>query len=585
MEESTTSDKRIRFKEYKCVFPGCSEGLKTKYNCISHVWNIHLRNINNITESYKDLKESDKERARDLCLPYIFFVKDAETSRKRKPYDLSDVLTSKNENLVKRAVDNTQLQPANCMNQSCIETMGKNDFNIPQQSQNDMQTQNEIDTLDFGQIRQRQETFQNLFYPQQQQDVIQQQIVSDPNMLSSYTVSIIGPKLSDQLITHCTDFIRIYSITESVKRLHVYGEIFAENGFLQRSDRKSKTDIRPISDALETLCSLTGKSFKYANNTSKVQFGFIAQELREVLPDAVHEDSDGYLSIDPLALLPFIVESLKDLSSNLQRIQRTNGLEKVFKEVKELAERIKQFECEEKNVTEISLGPDLYVVPSAIVLSLFSVYFAVTGRFPFLWIFFVLAAICFWMSHQFSPNGSFSSVAIVLNFVLLNLLLVSVSASVLIGSVLQLYLGVYISVMLFLWGGSQLLQTSFFNFFIVSFSFCCLACWCIFMLQPTFRCSVITPMKHNELFKEYLTYITPNEVMFNLSSEVPWNCFQPRLEAVGKKIIFQQYDNVFSIRADEKSLLSLDTDSIQINLVCSSVRMKCVDYTISKQLH
>ena len=25
---------RERFKEYKCTYPGCTEGLKTKYNCV-----------------------------------------------------------------------------------------------------------------------------------------------------------------------------------------------------------------------------------------------------------------------------------------------------------------------------------------------------------------------------------------------------------------------------------------------------------------------------------------------------------------------------------------------------------------------
>ncbi|ELP94320.1 hypothetical protein EIN_131090, partial [Entamoeba invadens IP1] len=247
-------------------------------------------------------------------------------------------------------------------------------------------------------------------------------------------------------------------------------------------------------------------------------------------------------------------------------------------EVEKALDKINSSEEKKQNV---SLGPAVFVVPTAILLSIVSAGIAVVGKFPFIWIFLVFASICFWMSHQFAPKGSFTTVAVVLNFVLLNLFLVSISASVLMGSVLQIFLGIYISLMLFLWGGSQMLKTSFLNFFIVSFSFCCLACWCVFMLQPTFECSVTTPMKQNQLFKEYLTYNSSDEVRFNLSSEVPWNCFQPRLEAVGKKIKFKQYDSVYGIIAEENTL---DTDFVQVNLVCSSIRMKCVSYTISKQL-
>ncbi|KAL7719432.1 hypothetical protein QTN25_003150 [Entamoeba marina] len=90
-----TEKSRVRFKEYKCVFPGCSEGLKTKYNCISHIWDIHLRHLNSITEAYKNL--SNRDQARILCLPYLKYVENSESERKRKPYDLGNILNRKND--------------------------------------------------------------------------------------------------------------------------------------------------------------------------------------------------------------------------------------------------------------------------------------------------------------------------------------------------------------------------------------------------------------------------------------------------------------------------------------------------------
>ena len=30
--------KTPRKKQWKCLYPGCKEGLKTKFNCVAHVW-------------------------------------------------------------------------------------------------------------------------------------------------------------------------------------------------------------------------------------------------------------------------------------------------------------------------------------------------------------------------------------------------------------------------------------------------------------------------------------------------------------------------------------------------------------------
>lgn len=43
------------------------------------------------------------------------------------------------------------------------------------------------------------------------------------------------------------------------------------------------------------------------------QIGFIAQEVREILPDGVSEDREGYLSIGYSAIIPVLVEAVKEL--------------------------------------------------------------------------------------------------------------------------------------------------------------------------------------------------------------------------------------------------------------------------------
>ncbi|EKE38698.1 hypothetical protein ENUP19_0061G0116 [Entamoeba nuttalli] len=552
------TDKRIRFKEYQCTYPGCNEGLKTKYNCLSHIWDIHLRHISNITESYKNLP--DKEQARSLCFPYLRYVPNADGIRKRKPYDLPDTLINKVD-FVPQNVQNPQQSPL-VQPESSFYARSENGYNIKCIDSSDQSTNQTI----FPHIE------SNIVEPL---SVNSQQVQLDTQFGQSSNGIMVTP-FTSQLLSLGNDFIRIYSISQNVKRLYVAGEIFAENGFLQRSDKRSKKDIKRISHALDTICKITGKSFKYVNE-DRIRFGFIAQELKEVIPEAVKEDEDGRLSIDPLSLLPFIVESLKELQRDLKKVIQTETVVNLAVAVDNTMKVVNEV----KSDNLFSFGPSSFVVPTAVILTFISAIVAIKGTFPFIWIFLVFASICYWASNQFAPNGTFTKQAITMNFILLNVFLVCVSASFLMGTALQLYLGVYVSLMLLLWGCSQTLNTSFLNFFIVSFSFCCLACWVVFMFQPTFSCSVSTPMKQNTKFREYLEYRNWNDVRFELVSDIPWNCFNPHLDVKGNKVKFVQGNKTTNVVVDPDTL---STDKIEVRMVCSTVPYKCNSYTIYQSI-
>ncbi|KAL7718834.1 Vesicle transport protein [Entamoeba marina] len=192
---------------------------------------------------------------------------------------------------------------------------------------------------------------------------------------------------------------------------------------------------------------VSGKSYRYLNDDKK-RFGFIAQELKEVIPEAVKEDEDGSLSIDPLALLPFIVESLKELSSQLDKLKQTSIITQMSANVLNALDTINNTG---NKFNLFSLGPPKYVVPTALILSVVSAAVAVVGHFPFIWAYMVFCSGCFWLSHQLSPKGTWNSYSVSLNFILLNIGLACVATTFLMGSVLQVYLGIYISLMLLLW--------------------------------------------------------------------------------------------------------------------------------------
>ena len=114
------------------------------------------------------------------------------------------------------------------------------------------------------------------------------------------------------------DVVRIVHMSPELARLHVCGQVFAERGFLQRSDARFKADIAPIRGALERVLRLSGRTFRYRGDAA-ARMGFVAQELEAVVPTAVRRDAHGLLSVDVASLVPLLLEALKDLHTQTLR--------------------------------------------------------------------------------------------------------------------------------------------------------------------------------------------------------------------------------------------------------------------------
>ena len=104
----------------------------------------------------------------------------------------------------------------------------------------------------------------------------------------------------------------------SVTSVVTSGTITA-NGVTLSSDVRFKKDIETLNGALDKILKLRGTSYNWRvgeiegrNFTDDAQIGFIAQELREVYPEMVHEDEDGYLSVNYMQVIPVLVEAIKE---------------------------------------------------------------------------------------------------------------------------------------------------------------------------------------------------------------------------------------------------------------------------------
>ena len=101
------------------------------------------------------------------------------------------------------------------------------------------------------------------------------------------------------------------------------GEFHASNGimapyFAAVSDRRLKTDIQPISEALDKLQKLTGYRYKLLA-AGQDSAGVMAQEVQEVLPEAVVGNSKDKLAVNYNALMPLLIESIKELHNQVRR--------------------------------------------------------------------------------------------------------------------------------------------------------------------------------------------------------------------------------------------------------------------------
>ena len=150
--------------------------------------------------------------------------------------------------------------------------------------------------------------------------------------------------------------------TNNIK-LDVSGLIRSSNGICQGSDRRYKKDIKPISN-LDNLFKVNSVQFKPSTEALKEQlesfkqrnknmdaqkfmssvsdferqiaereadtvkqYGFIAQELRELYPELVAEDSEEYLAVDYIGMIPVLVDAIKVLKSEIDEL-RGKGFEK-----------------------------------------------------------------------------------------------------------------------------------------------------------------------------------------------------------------------------------------------------------------
>jgi hypothetical protein len=114
------------------------------------------------------------------------------------------------------------------------------------------------------------------------------------------------------------------------------GEIRATNNITAyySSDSHLKENVRDIPDALDKVTAIGGKLFDWTDEyiadhgglddyfMRKADFGVIAQDVAQVLPEAVRTREDGYLAVDYEKMCALAFQAIKELQQQVQLLEQ-----------------------------------------------------------------------------------------------------------------------------------------------------------------------------------------------------------------------------------------------------------------------
>ena len=100
----------------------------------------------------------------------------------------------------------------------------------------------------------------------------------------------------------------------------ISGEVWATNGFYEKSDKRLKENIKSINEPLDKILSIPTVKFNFKDN-DELKVGTIAQEVESIFPELVTEDERGIKAVDYSKLSIVAIAAIKEL------VNKVNDLE------------------------------------------------------------------------------------------------------------------------------------------------------------------------------------------------------------------------------------------------------------------
>jgi hypothetical protein len=135
--------------------------------------------------------------------------------------------------------------------------------------------------------------------------------------------------------------------TSGTVRLDVDG-VIRGTAIIATSDKTLKTNIENITNASQIVAKLIGKSYFWTKEFQKEtgvdngkHYGFLAQDLAEVLPNVVMKDVNGRYGVEYQAIIPILVEAIKEQQTQIDALKfgKTSSLKIYTNEDSELLKK------------------------------------------------------------------------------------------------------------------------------------------------------------------------------------------------------------------------------------------------------
>ena len=91
------------------------------------------------------------------------------------------------------------------------------------------------------------------------------------------------------------------------------------------SDERLKDNIKPIENPLDIISKISGNTFDWNSEKQNIyngkDYGVIAQEIKEVMPELVDTRDSGYLAVKYDKIVPLLIESIKELKREIEELK------------------------------------------------------------------------------------------------------------------------------------------------------------------------------------------------------------------------------------------------------------------------
>lgn len=97
--------------------------------------------------------------------------------------------------------------------------------------------------------------------------------------------------------------------------------LFSAGAYTNASDRRWKKDIRDVPYGLKAVERLKPSAFRWRSDNRK-DLGFIAQDVKMVLPELVHADKRGYYLVNYNGIIPVLTKAIQEQEKEIGDLRK-----------------------------------------------------------------------------------------------------------------------------------------------------------------------------------------------------------------------------------------------------------------------